>query len=331
MLERRLEDLDYRIAQYRRDNQQEDRLRRRREALLASHAATHEMVEAMNQVLRAEETKLERGMALFHRGIERRMVEDIVAVENLAVFKAACNYDTLVKRLRDVEAEVEEINSVLEHRKDHHEQRAMLEEWREDVYGRADRDARERNALLHRRLDVWLQVADREDDLDDLDEASSALEAALMALEASIAAGTRVKLVQRRDLAVLANLQPPRSRQFLLLEMAKKAKEAYRHASVLIDVLQGIEHLKVHVRDPIRVLDGLAEALLLDHYEADRPWHSLRDVHDHHKYLTQVRGALRERKEDVRREIAALKQREDELLLLTVDRRLKQRSTLNRW
>lgn len=331
MLERRLEDLDYRIAQYRRDCQQEDRLRRRREALLASHEATHEIVERMNEVLRAEEAKLERGMGLFHRGIERRMVEDLVAVENLAVFKAACQYDTLVARLKDVEAEVMETNSILEHRKDHHEQQAMLEEWRNDLYERVARDVRDRNALLHDRLNVWLQVADREDDLDDLEEASASLEETLMALEASIAAGTRVKQVQKRDLAVLANLQPPRSKQFLLLEMSRKAKEAFRHASILIDVLQGIEHLQVHVRDPMRILDGMAEALLLDHYEGERPWHSLRDVHDHHRYFTQIRGVLRQRKEDVRREIAALKAREDELLLMAVDRRLKQRSTLNRW
>ncbi len=331
MLERRLEDLDYRIAQYRRDGQQEDRLVRRREALLASHAATHDKLEAMNHVLHDEEGKLDHDVHLFHRGHERRMVEDIVAVENLGVFKAACQYDTLVKRLEDAEREVMEINSILERRKDHHEQAAMLAEWRDDVYSRADRDDRERNALLHGRLDVWLRVADKEDDLDDLDEAASVLEDTLMAMEASIAAGTRVRRIDKRDLAVLANLQPPRSRQFLAIEMVRKAKEAYRHANVLIDTLQGIEHLRVHIREPIRILDDMMEALLLDHYEGDRPFHALRAVHDHHKYLKQVRTTLKKRHLDVEQEIDDLKLEEDELLLLTIDRRLKQRSSLNRW
>ena len=331
MLERRLEDLDYRIAQYRRDGMQEERLRRRRDALLASHAATHDLLEIMNGVLHGEESKLDHGVHLFHHGLERLMVEDIVAVENLGVFKAAIQYDVLLKRLEDVEKEVLEINAVMERRRDHREQQAMLQEWWEDMYGRTDSDGRERNALLHDRLDVWLQVTDREDDLDDLDEAGSTLEEGLMALEASIAAGTRVRAVQKRDLAVLANLQPPRSKQFLLLEMVSKAKEAFRHVNMLIDHLQGIEHLKVHVREPRRILDGLAEALLLDFYEGDRPWHSMRDVHDHHKYLTQIRRVLRQRRVDVEKEIEGLKEMEDELLLLAVDRRLKQRSTLNRW
>ena len=86
MLERRLEDLDYRIAQYRRDGMQEERLRRRRDALLASHAATHDLLEIMNGVLHGEESKLDHGVHLFHHGLERLMVEDIVAVENLGVF-----------------------------------------------------------------------------------------------------------------------------------------------------------------------------------------------------------------------------------------------------
>ncbi len=331
MLERRLEDLDYRIAQYRRESLQEERLRRRRTALLTSHAATHDQLEVMNGVLHGEESKLEHGVHLFHHGLERLMVEDIVAVENLGVFKAAIQYDVLLLRLEDVEKEVMEINAVMERRHDHREQQAMLQEWREDMFGRTDRDGRERNALLHNRLDVWLQVANREDDLDDLDEAGSTLEDALMALEASIAAGTRARGVHKRDLAVLANLQPPRSKQFLLLEMVRKAKEAFRHVNMLIDHLQGIEHLTVHVREPRRILDGLAEALLLDFYEGDRPWHTLRDVHDHHKYLTQIRRALMQRRVDVEKEIESLKEMEDELLLLAVDRRLKQRSSLNRW
>jgi len=331
LLERRLEDLDYRIAQYRREGMQEERLRRRRTALLTSHATTHDQLEVMNGVLHGEESKLEHGVHLFHHGLERLMVEDIVAVENLGVFKAAIQYDVLLSRLDDVEKEVMEINGVMERRHDHREQQAMLQEWREDMFARTDRDGRERNALLHDRLDVWLQVANREDDLDDLDEAGSTLEDALMALEASIAAGTRVKGVQKRDLAVLANLQPPRSKQFLLLEMVRKAKEAFRHVNMLIDHLQGIEHLTVHVREPRRILDGLAEALLLDFYEGDRPWHSMRDVHDHHRYLTQIRRVLVQRRVDVEKEIESLKEMEDELLLLAVDRRLKQKSSLNRW
>jgi len=331
MLGKRLEDLDYRIAQYRREGQHEQRLVRRRKALLAAHASTHDLLEGMNEVLNAEEAKLGHGGHLFHRGLERRMVEDIVAVENLSVFKAAVQYDALTKRLEDSEAEVVQINSALEQRKDHHEQLAMLEEWRADVYGRADRVDRERNALLHKRLDVWLQVADREDDLEDLDEAGATLEKALMALEASIAAGTRVRKVERRDLAVLANLQPPRTKQFLLMEMVRKAKEAYRHTAVLIDQLQGIEHLQVHIRDPVRVLDVLAEGLLLDHYEGDRPFHALRAVHDQHRYLKQVRHGLRQRRLDVEKEIEDLRMTEDELLLMAVDRRLQQRSALNRW
>lgn len=331
MLEQRLEDLDYRIAQYRRDGQQEERLVRRRHALLESHAATHDKVEAMNQVLHAEEGKLDHDVHLFHRGFERRMVEDLVSVENLVVFKAACQYDTLVKRLEDVEREVMEINSILERRKDHHEQAAMLAEWRDDVYNRAERNARERNALLHERLTVWLRVADKEDDLLDLEEAGTVLEDALMAMEASIAAGTRVRRIGKRDLAVLSNLQPPRSKQFLSIEMVRKAKEAYLHANVLIDTLQGIEHLKVHIREPIRILDELMEALLLDYYEGDRPFHALRTVHDQHKYLKQVRTALKKRRLDVEQEIDDLKLEEDELLLLAIDRRLKQKSSLNRW
>ncbi len=331
MLERRLEDLDYRLARYRREGMQEERLQRRRAALLASHASTHDQLEEMNGVLHGEESKLDHGVHLFHHGLERLMVEDIVAVENLGVFKAAIQYDVLLKRMEDVEKEVLEINAVMERRRDHREQQAMLQEWRADMYGRTDRGGQERNALLHDRLKVWLQVVDREDDLDDLDEAGSTLEDGLMALEASIAAGTRVKGIQKRDLAVLANLQPPRSKQFLLLEMVSKAKEAFRHVNMLIDHLQGIEHLTVHVREPRRILDGLAEALLLDFYEGDRPWHSLHDVHDHHKYLTQIRRVLRQRRADVEKEIEGLKEMEDELLLLAVDRRLKQRSTLNRW
>jgi hypothetical protein len=270
-------------------------------------------------------------MALFHHGLDRRMVEDIVEVENLSVFKAAGQYTALEQRLADVEREVGQINATMERHRDHREQLAMLEEWRGDVYGRADRFARERNALLHRRLEAWLRVADREDDLEDLDEAAAVLEDTLMALEASIAAGTRVRQVSKRDLAVVASLQPPRSNQFMLLETVRNAREAYRHASVLIDTLQGIEHLRVHIRDPARILDGLMEALLLDFYEGDRPRHALRDIHDHHLYLLQVREAIRQRRADVEGEIEALKLEEDELLLLAIDRRLKHRTSQNRW
>jgi hypothetical protein len=207
----------------------------------------------------------------------------------------------------------------------------MLEEWRDDVYNRADRDVRERNVLLHKRLDVWLQVAEREDDIKDLETAGATLEDALQALEASIAAGTHVRKVEKRDLAVLSSLQPMRTKQFLIGEMLRKAKEAYRHISVLIDQLQGVEHLKVHIRDPIRILDVLSEALLLDYYEGDRPFHALREVHEQHRYLKQIRTALKKRRLDVQKEIEDLKLEEDELLLLAVDRRLQQRSHLNRW
>jgi hypothetical protein len=330
LLDKRLEDLDYRIAQYRRERQHEQRLVRRRKALLASHAATHDQLEHMAGVLEAEEAKLERG-SLFHTGMERRMVEDIIAVENLAVFKAAVNFDVLRERLEDLEAEVQEINGELERHRDHHDQEAMLEEWRNEVYDRADRGTQDRNALLHRRLDVWLEVADREDDLEDLSQASRILEDALMALEASIHAGTKVQMVQKRDLAVLANLQPARTKQFLLLEMVRKAKEAYRYINVLIDVLQGIEHLKVHVREPVSILEAISEAMLLDFYEGDRPYHALREVHENHMYLKQIRDGLAQRKKDVGLEIDDLKEREDELLLMAVDRRLKQRSMAKRW
>ena len=331
MLDKRLEDLDYRIAQYQREGHHEARMVRRRHSLLASYNAAHKLMEQMAGVLSAEEDKLGHGIHLFHRGLERRMVEDIVAVENLSVFKAACQYDAITKRIEDVEAEVLEINGDLERIRDHHVQLKMLEEWREDVYGRADRDARQRNALLHQRLEVWLRVAEREDDIKDLEAVGSTLEDALQALEASIAAGTHVRKVEKRDLAVLANLQPMRTKQFLIGEMLKKAKEAYRHTSVLIDQLQGVEHLKVHIRDPIRILDVLSEALLLDFYEGERPFHALREVHEQHRYLKQIRSALRKRKLDVEKEIEDLKMEEDELLLLAVDRRLQQRSALNRW
>jgi hypothetical protein len=331
MLDKRLEDLDYRIAQYRREGHHEQRFVRRRRALLDSYNVAHRLMEELSQVLSKEEEKLGHGIHLFHRGVERRLVEEIVAVENLAVFKAACQYDVVTKRIGDVEAEVLEINGTLERLKDHHAQLAMLEEWREDVYGRADRDVRERNALLHQRLEVWLRVAEREDDIKDLEAAGETLEEALKALEASIAAGTRVRRVEKRDLAVLASLQPMRTKQFLIAEMLKKAKEAFRHTSVLIDQLQGVEHLKVHIREPIRILDVLAEALLLDFYEGDRPFHALRAVHEQHKYLKQIRSALRKRRLDVEKEIEDLKMEEDELLLLAVDRRLQKRSALNRW
>jgi hypothetical protein len=77
-------------------------------------------------------------------------------------------------------------------------------------------------------------------------------------------------------------------------------------------------------------MDRLMEALLLDYYEGERPRHVMREVHDHHKYLLQLRDVIRARKLDVGREIEELKLREDELLLLAIDRRLKQRSRLNR-
>jgi hypothetical protein len=331
MLEKRLEDLDYRIAQFRREAQGEDRLRRRRKALLTSHDRTREHLEDRNHVLRAEEVKLKGGVGLFHHGLERLLVEDIVSVENLEVFKAAGQYTALQERLEDLETEVTQINGVLERRKDHHEHLAMLEEWREDLYSRVDRDIRERNALLHQRLDAWLRLAEREDDLEDLGEAQSALEETLMSLEAAIAAATRVRQVTKRDLAVLANLQPPRTKQFLLIEMLRNAIEGYRHASILIDTLQGIEHLKVHIRDPQRILDGLMEALLLDHYEGERPRHALRDIHDSHKYYLQIREAIKARKRDVGREIDELKLEEDELLLVSIDRRLSKKNAINRW
>jgi hypothetical protein len=254
-----------------------------------------------------------------------------VSVENLEVFKAAGQYTALQERLEDLEAEVAKINGVLERRKDHHEHLSMLEEWREDLYSRSDRTTRERNANLHDRLDAWLRVADREDDLGDLDEAYAALEETLMSLEAAIAAATRVRLVTKRDLAVLANLQPPRTKQFLLVETLRNTIEGYRHASILIDTLQGIEHLRVHIRDPRRILDGLMEALLLDHYEGDRPRHALRDIHDSHRYYLQIRDAIRARKRDVEREIEGLKLEEDELLLIGIDRRLSQKRTKDRW
>ena len=331
MLDKRLEDLDYRIAQYQREGHHEARLVRRRQSLLDSYKNAHKLMEQMAEVLSAEEDKLGHGIHLFHRGMERRMVEDIVAVENLSVFKAACQYDAITKRIEDVEAEVLEINGALERLRDHHSQLEMLQEWREDVYGRADRDARQRNALLHQRLDVWLRVVEREDDIKDLESSGSTLEDALQALEASIAAGTHVRKVEKRDLAVLSNLQPMKTKQFLVGEMMRKAKEAYRHASRLIDQLQGIEHLKVHIRDPVRILDVLAEALLLDFYKGERPFHALREVHEQHRYLKQIRTALRKRRLDVEKEIEDLKMEEDELLLLAVDRRLQQRSALNRW
>jgi len=331
MLDKRLEDLDYRIAQYQREGHHEARLVRRRQSLLASYKTAHKMMEHMAGILSAEEDKLGHGIHLFHRGMERRMVEDIVAVENLSVFKAACQYDAITKRIEDVEAEVLEINGALERIRDHHSQLEMLQEWRDDVYGRADRDTRERNALLHQRLEVWLRVAEREDDIKDLVSSGSTLEDALQALEASIAAGTHVRKVEKRDLAVLSNLQPMRTRQFLIAEMLKKTKEAYRHTSMLIDQLQGVEHLKVHIRDPVRILDVLAEALLLDFYEGERPFHALREVHEQHRYLKQIRSALKKRRLDVEKEIEDLKMEEDELLLLAVDRRLQQRSALNRW
>ena len=207
----------------------------------------------------------------------------------------------------------------------------MLEEWREDLYSRSDRTARERNANLHERLNAWLHVADREDDQEELDEAFRALEDTLMSLEAAIAAATRVRHVIKRDLAVLANLQPPRTKQFLLMETLRNTIEGYRHASILIDTLQGIEHLKVHIRDPRRILDGLMEALLLDHYEGDRPRHAMRDIHDSHRYYLQIREAIKARKRDVEREIEGLKLEEDELLLVSIDRRLSQKRTQNRW
>ena len=331
MLDKRLEDLDYRTAQYRREGQHEQRLVRRRKAMLASYKTAHDLMQEMSGVLAAEEDKLGHGTNLFHRGLERRMVEDIVAVENLSVFKAACQYDAVTKRIEDVEAEVLEINGILDRLRDHHKQLAMLEEWRADVYGRADRDTRERNALLHQRLEVWLRVAEREDDINDLETAGGTLEDALQALEASIAAGTRVRKVEKRDLAVLANLQPMRTKQFLITEMLRKAKEAYRHTCVLVDQLQGVEHLKVHVRDPIRILDVLSESMLLDYYEGDRPFHALREVHEQHRYLKQIRAALKKRRLDVEKEIEDLKVEQDELLLLAVDRRLQRRTALNRW
>jgi hypothetical protein len=330
VLGKRLEDLDYRIAQFRREGDQEERLRRRRTALLRAHHATVDRLEDLNDVLIAEERKLQ-GSSLFHRGLERRMVEDVIAVENLEVFKAAGCYPALRERLEDLESEVSELNGILEHRRDHHDHVAMLQEWRGDLYQRSTREDRGSNKLLHGRLDLWLKVADLEDDLEDIGSALSLLEEALLSLEAAIAAGTRVREVTKRDLAVLANIQPQRTRQFLLMEVLRNAREAYRHASVVVDTLQGVEHLRVHVREPVRILTQLLEALLLDHYEGGVPRHALRELHEHHKYLVQVRGELEKRVTDVRLEVGSLQVEEDQLLMMAVERRLKKRTPLSRF
>ena len=92
MLKKRLEDLDYRIAQHMREGQDEKRLQRKRTHLLKAHAAEVDHQSELRLVLQREEDKLEAGTGLFHRGLERLMVEDIVAVENLEVFKASGGY-----------------------------------------------------------------------------------------------------------------------------------------------------------------------------------------------------------------------------------------------
>lgn len=331
MLGKRLEDLDYRIAQYRREGHLEERLRRRREALVHAHSSTIDHLEDLTRTLNAEEAKLGEGARLFHRGVERRMVEDIIAIENLSVFKAAGLYTPMRERVEDIEEEVKEINSVLERRHDHHAHLEMLEDWRADLYERTDRETRANENLLSRRLDTWLEIADREEDIGDLEDAKLILEDALMALEDAISHTTRVRQVTKRDLAVVANLQPPRTKQFLLIEAIKHTTEAYRATCRLMDNLHGIEHLQVHIRGPTRILSGLMEALLLDHYEGGTPRHVLRELHDHHLYLLQIRDALVRRREDVEREIEGLQEEEDELLFRSIDQRLRQRSSLNRW
>ncbi len=323
MLAKRLEDLDYRINQYRCEGHQESRLRRRLDALLRSSADTQALLDSLTRVLRLEEGKLEHGTGLFHKGSERLMIEDLVAVENLEVFKSAGQYAAVRYRLSDIEEEVAEIDRTLEARRGRQEHLGMLERWRAELFDELDIDQKAANALLHTRLDVTLQVADREDDLRDLSDAAEFLEATLAALEDGITTATRVRDVDKRDLAVVANLQPARSRQFQLIELLHHVQLAYRTLGQLIDHLQGIEHLQVQTREPERILADFLEALLIDHYEGGHPRHALKALQDAHQYLLQVRDALRARYGDVEDEVEALGVRRQELFHLSIEDRVK--------
>jgi hypothetical protein len=330
LLKKRLEDLDYRIAQHRREGQEEQRLQRKRKHLLMAHAASADLLSDLTLVLQREEDKLEAGMGLFHRGLERLMIEDVVAIENLEVFKAAGKYSSVKARVQDIEGEVLEINSILERSRDRHDHLEMLQDWRADLYRRADREVREENAILQRRLATWLDVMEKEDDLRDLEAASELLELCLEHLVDALSSTTRVRNLTKRDLAVVASLQPPRTKHFNLIDALRHASNAYRTAHRLIDGLQGIEHLTVHVRDPERIFEELLEGLLLDQYEGGAPTHALRSLQDGHKYLLQIRDILKGRMLDVEWEVEDLQLREETLLLLAIDSRLRRRTPLNR-
>ena len=323
MLAKRLEDLDYRIAQFRRESHHEQRLRRRRDALAAALQRTEGTVSTLTRILKVEEGKLEGGMGLFHKGLERLMIEDLVAVENLEVFKAAGQYSAVRHRLADITEEVADIDSAIEARRDRHEHLGMLESWRAEMFAALDLDGKAQNALLHQRLDAWLKVADLGDDIEDLAEAGEYLESTLSAIEDAITAGTRVRAVDKHDLAVVAALQPPRSRQFQLMEMVRHVHLAYRTVAQLIDHLQGIEHLQVHMREPERLLADFLEALLIDHYEGGPPKHAMGTLTENHMYLLQVRDGLRARVDDVERDVESLEVAEDELFHLSIDNRIK--------
>jgi hypothetical protein len=262
-------------------------------------------------------------MGLFHKGLERLMIEDLVAVENLEVFKAAGQYSAVRHRLADITEEVADIDSAIEARRDRHEHLDMLESWRAEMFDALDLDGKAQNALLHQRLDAWLKVADLGDDVEDLAEAGEYLESTLSAIEDAITAGTRVRTVEKHDLAIVAALQPPRSRQFQLMEMVRHVQLAYRTVAQLIDHLQGIEHLQVHMREPERLLADFLEALLIDHYEGGPPKHAMQTLTENHIYLLQVRDGLRARVDDVEREVESLEVQEDELFHLSIDHRIR--------
>jgi len=190
LLVKRLEDLDYRINQYRGEGHQEARLRRRLDALLRSAATTQAMLDGLTRILRVEEGKLEQGTGLFHKGLERLMIEDLVAVENIEVFKSAGQYAAVRYRLSDIQEEVADIERALDARRGRAEHLGMLERWRADLFDELDVDQKAGNALLHQRLDAQLRAADLGDDLRDLSDAAEFLEAALSALEDGITAGT---------------------------------------------------------------------------------------------------------------------------------------------
>jgi len=323
LLVKRLEDLDYRINQYRGEGHQEARLRRRLDALLRSAATTQAMLDGLTRILRVEEGKLEQGTGLFHKGLERLMIEDLVAVENIEVFKSAGQYAAVRYRLSDIQEEVADIERALDARRGRAEHQGMLERWRADLFDELDVDQKAGNALLHQRLDAQLRAADLGDDLRDLSDAAEFLEAALSALEDGITAGTRVRNVDRRDLAVVANLQPARSRQFQLIELLHHVQLAYRTLGQLIDHLQGIEHLQVQSREPERIMGDFLEALLIDHYEGGPPRNALKALQDAHMYLLQVRDALRARYADVEDEVEALGVRQQELFHLSIEDRVK--------